>query len=82
MFDSSGNFVASQLTDGGGNFDIEGLAPGTYTVDEVLQSGWTQTAPPPPGIFTVTVTAGSNGLRSRSSATSRTSPSAVRSSTT
>ena len=58
VFDSNGNFVASQLTSGGGNFDIEGLAPGTYTVDEVLQSGWTQTAPPPPGIFTVTVTAG------------------------
>jgi hypothetical protein len=58
VFDSSGVFVASQLTSGGGNFDFEGLAPGTYTVSEVLQAGWIQTAPAPPGTFTVTVTAG------------------------
>jgi methionine-rich copper-binding protein CopC len=58
VFDSNNNLVAAQLTAGGGNFDIEGLAPGTYTVAEVLQSGWLQTAPPPPGTFTVTVTAG------------------------
>jgi methionine-rich copper-binding protein CopC len=50
--------VASQLTHGGGNFDFEGLAPGTYTVQETLQSGWTQTAPPSPGTFTASVTAG------------------------
>ena len=37
--------VASQLTRDGGTFDFEGLAPGTYTVKEVLQSGWTQTSP-------------------------------------
>jgi hypothetical protein len=49
--------VASQMTHGGGNFDFEGLAPGTYTVQEVLQSGWTQTAPAS-GTFSATVTAG------------------------
>jgi Legume lectin domain/SdrD B-like domain/Bacterial pre-peptidase C-terminal domain/Bacterial Ig-like domain len=57
VYDSSNNIVASQMTSGGGNFDIEGLAPGTYTVAEVLQAGWTQTAPPTV-TFTVTVTAG------------------------
>ena len=57
VYDSNNNFVASQLTAGGGNFDIEGLTPGTYTVAEVLQSGWLQTAPPTV-TFTVNVTAG------------------------
>ena len=58
LFDSNNNFVASQLTDANGDFDFEGLDPGTYTVEEFVQPGWTQTAPPPPGTFTVTVTAG------------------------
>ena len=58
LFDSNNNFIASQLTDANGDFDFEGLDPGTYTVEEFVQAGWTQTAPPPPGTFTVTVTAG------------------------
>src|SRR4029077_19967650 len=58
VFDSSGMLVASQLTAGGGNFDIEGLVPGNYTVTEVVQAGWTETAPAPTFEFTVTVTAG------------------------
>ncbi len=58
LFDSNDNFVASQLTDSNGDFNFEGLDPGTYTVEEFVQAGWTQTAPPPPGTFTVTVTAG------------------------
>ena len=43
--------VASQMTHAGGTFHFEGLAPGSYTVKEVLQSGWTQTAPAAPGSF-------------------------------
>jgi len=58
VYDSSDNFVASQLTSGGGNFNIAGLAPGTYTISEVHQSGWTQTQPVAPYTYTVTVTAG------------------------
>ena len=58
LFDSNNNFVASQLTDANGDFDFEGLDPGTYTVEEFVQAGWTQTAPAPPGTFTMTVTAG------------------------
>ncbi|MGZ3383732.1 MAG: SdrD B-like domain-containing protein [Isosphaeraceae bacterium] len=58
VYDSSDNFVASQLTSGGGNFNIAGLAPGTYTISEVQQSGWTQTQPVAPYTYTVTVTAG------------------------
>ena len=58
LYDSKNNFVASQLTAGNGNFDIAGLAPGTYTISEVQQSGWTQTQPVAPYTYTVTVTAG------------------------
>jgi hypothetical protein len=58
VYNSGGTKVASQLTHGGGNYDFEGLAPGTYTVKEVLQSGWTQTVPAPPGSFSVAVTTG------------------------
>ena len=59
LFDSNNNFIGSYFTDANGDFDFEGLDPGTYTVEEFLQSGWTQTAPAAPGTFTVTVTAGS-----------------------
>jgi protocatechuate 3,4-dioxygenase beta subunit len=58
VFDAGGNFVASQMTHGGGNYDIGGLAPGTYKVEEVLKSGWTQTSPLPNFTWTVTVIAG------------------------
>ena len=46
------------MTDPAGDFNIQGLPPGTYTVEEVLQAGWTQTTPVSPDFFTVTVTAG------------------------
>ena len=58
VYDSKNNFVASQLSHGGGYFDIAGLAPGTYKVSEILQSGWTETQPAPKSTYKVTVTAG------------------------
>jgi hypothetical protein len=34
----------SKMTDANGNYKFNGLAAGTYTVEEVLQPGWIQTA--------------------------------------
>ncbi len=59
MYDSNNNLIASQLSDANGDFNFQGLEPGTYTVSEVLESGWTQTQPVPSYTYTVTVTAGS-----------------------
>ncbi len=35
----------TQVTDASGHYVFNGMPPGTYTVCEVLQSGWTQTNP-------------------------------------
>jgi hypothetical protein len=44
-------------TGANGSYSFTGLPPGTYTVAEVLQSGWTRTFPPGPGTHTVTLAA-------------------------
>jgi hypothetical protein len=41
----------------GGTYRFCGLPPGTYTVAEVLQPGWTRTFPPAPGTHTVALAA-------------------------
>ncbi len=57
--DAAGNAVGTSTTGKKGRYCIE-VKPGTYTVSEVAQPGWVQTAPPPvpPGTATVTVAAG------------------------
>jgi len=53
---STGN-TQTTTTDSAGNYSLTVPAPGTYTVAEVLQSGWTQTAPTT-GTYSVTVSPG------------------------
>jgi len=49
----TGAATDSTTTDSLGNYWFMPLPPGTYTVSEVLQAGWVQTYPPPPGTHTV-----------------------------
>jgi hypothetical protein len=46
-------------TDAGGNYTIAGLEAGTYTVREVPQAGWSQSAPAG-GSYTITLGAGND----------------------
>ena len=46
------------LTNPDGSFYFMALAPGTYTIHEEMQSGWTQTHPGGSGVHTVTIQAG------------------------
>lgn len=45
-------------TDALGNYYFNGLAPGSYTVQEVNQAGWSQSYPTAPGTHTVNLTQG------------------------
>jgi hypothetical protein len=58
VLDSSNNLIATTTTDTSGSYGFV-LDPGTYTVQEVLQAGWIQTFPAPPGTYTATVGSGS-----------------------
>ena len=58
LYNGSTLVATSSPTDSNGNYSISGVAPGTYTLREVPQTGYTQTAPAAPGTFSVTITAG------------------------
>jgi uncharacterized protein (DUF2141 family) len=45
-------------TDSSGNFAFTGLEAGSYTLSELVPSGFVQTAPPAPGTFPVTIATG------------------------
>ena len=47
--------ILTTTTSATGSYCFTGLTPGTYTVSEVQQPGWTQTLPGGPGTYTVTV---------------------------
>ncbi len=57
---SAGGQTATKVTGTDGTFSFDGVSAGTYTLSEVVPSGYVQTAPPPPGTFTVAVVDGDN----------------------
>ncbi len=54
---TTGAEVARTTTDADGSYKFSYIDPGIYTVEEVLQPGWSQTKPVPipPGTYTVTL---------------------------
>ncbi len=55
----NGQVLSSVQTDGNGAYGFQNLTPGTYTVAEVMQSGWRSNFPgDQTGSFTITLAAG------------------------
>ena len=60
LLDQSGNIVATTTSDANGNYEFDNLFPGTFIVEEVLQSGWTQTQPVNPNYYSFATQSGLN----------------------
>lgn len=58
LLDAQGHLVATTTTGNNGMFCFPPVGPGTYTIHEVPQSGWTQTSPGGTGYWTVTIPRG------------------------
>ena len=55
---SSGTIIATETSGADGSYDFDGVLPGTYTIDEVPQTGWYQTQPVNPSYYTITTQSG------------------------
>jgi protocatechuate 3,4-dioxygenase beta subunit len=53
--------VAKTVTAADGSYSLTGIAPGSYTVEEVAQTGWTQSYPASPGTHAITLLSGVAG---------------------
>jgi hypothetical protein len=60
LFDPAGNIVATTTSAADGSYSFEDLFPGTFTVGEVLQTGWTQTQPVNPNFYQFTTQSGTD----------------------
>ncbi len=58
LVDGANNVVATVVTGADGTYCFKQLKPGSYTVSEVNQPGWVQTAPAFPGTWSVLVGSG------------------------
>jgi len=57
LLNSSNQIIASDTTDSNGLYSFSNLAPGTYTIEDVLQAGYVQTTPAS-GSFSVVAPSG------------------------
>jgi hypothetical protein len=55
---SGSTVVSSAVSGSDGSYTISNIAPGNYTLAEVVQPGFIQTAPPPPGTYALTIASG------------------------
>lgn len=55
---ASGGSTTTKVTGADGTFSFDGLTAGTYTISEIVPAGFLQTAPPPPGTYSVTAADG------------------------
>jgi hypothetical protein len=60
IWDSQNNVAAAVMTDPNGNYLITNIGPGSYSLHEVVQSGWVQTQPTLPGYYSFTTSSGVN----------------------
>ncbi len=60
--DSSGNVLATVLTDSSGNYSFSGVGGGTYLIAQVVPTNWVQTQPLYPTVYTFTTQSGQNLL--------------------
>ena len=58
LLNSSSQVVASTTTDSSGDYTLSGVGPGTYTVNEVLQTGYIETSLP--ASYSVATSSGQN----------------------
>ena len=58
--DSSGDVLASVLTDSNGNYSFTDVGGGSYQVAEVVPTGWVQTQPLYPTTYSFTTKSGLN----------------------
>lgn len=59
---AAGGTARNATTDAAGNFIFTEVLAGTYTLSEVVPTGFTQTAPAPPGTIAVTLASGGSSL--------------------
>jgi len=58
--DSSGNILATVLSDRQWKLRVTGVGPGSYEIAEVVQTNWVQTQPLYPTVYSFTVRSGQN----------------------